>query len=82
MYGCIMYDCIIASVVSYMHVTADDNYDLTSDYKSPHEPHPTPYVAIGRGLTYANGRPYFATYQDSLFDLYVLVTTANSPDIM
>ena len=33
-------------------------------------------------MKYANGRPYFATYQDSLFDLYVLVTTANSPDIM
>ncbi|KAF0310153.1 Two pore calcium channel protein 1 [Amphibalanus amphitrite] len=35
-----------------------------------------------RGLEYANGRPYFSTYQDSVFDLYVLVTTANSPDVM
>ncbi|CAL4058715.1 unnamed protein product, partial [Meganyctiphanes norvegica] len=31
---------------------------------------------------WVDGRPYFATYWDSLFDLYVLVTTANNPDIM
>ncbi|XP_037078329.1 two pore calcium channel protein 1-like [Pollicipes pollicipes] len=35
-----------------------------------------------RNLSYANGSPYFATYEESVFDLYVLVTTANSPDVM
>nr|XP_053642305.1 two pore channel protein 1-like isoform X2 [Cherax quadricarinatus] len=35
-----------------------------------------------RNLTWVDGRPYFGTYWDSLFDLYVLVTTANNPDIM
>ncbi|KAG7161737.1 Two pore calcium channel protein 1-like 2 [Homarus americanus] len=35
-----------------------------------------------RGLKWVNGRPYFQTYWDSIFDLYVLVTTANNPDIM
>ncbi|XP_042874481.1 two pore calcium channel protein 1-like [Penaeus japonicus] len=35
-----------------------------------------------RGLTWVDGRPYFATYWDSIFDLYVLVTTANNPDVM
>ncbi|KAG1662877.1 Two pore calcium channel protein 1 [Nymphon striatum] len=33
-------------------------------------------------LYYANGRPYFQNYFDSYFDLYVLVTTANDPDVM
>ncbi|XP_045582031.1 two pore channel protein 1 [Procambarus clarkii] len=36
----------------------------------------------GRNLTWVDGRPYFGTYWDSLFDLYVLVTTANNPDVM
>ncbi|KAK7075099.1 Ion transport protein, partial [Halocaridina rubra] len=36
----------------------------------------------GRGLQLVDGRPYFNTYWDSIFDLYVLVTTANNPDIM
>lgn len=35
-----------------------------------------------RDLVYANGDPYFETYLDSIWDLYVLVTTANSPDVM
>lgn len=35
-----------------------------------------------RDLVYANGEPYFETYLDSIWDLYVLVTTANSPDVM
>lgn len=36
----------------------------------------------GRGLTWVDGRPYFDSYWDSIFDLYVLVTTANNPDVM
>lgn len=35
-----------------------------------------------RGLSWVDERPYFATYWDSIFDLYVLVTTANNPDVM
>ncbi|CAK6981403.1 two pore segment channel 3 [Scomber scombrus] len=35
-----------------------------------------------RGLKTINGAPYFTNYLDIVFDLYVLVTTANSPDIM
>ena len=30
----------------------------------------------------ADGSPYFKNYFDSLWELYVLVTTANYPDIM
>ena len=37
---------------------------------------------FSRDLVYANGEPYFETYLDSIWDLYVLVTTANSPDVM
>uniref|UniRef100_UPI00358EE697 two pore channel protein 2-like n=1 Tax=Myxine glutinosa TaxID=7769 RepID=UPI00358EE697 len=33
-------------------------------------------------LTTHQGSPYFDNYLNALFDLYVLVTTANSPDIM
>ncbi|XP_068177593.1 two pore segment channel 3 isoform X2 [Antennarius striatus] len=35
-----------------------------------------------RGLTTISGAPYFTSYLDIVFDLYVLVTTANSPDVM
>uniref|UniRef100_A0A8C7MJA1 Two pore segment channel 3 n=1 Tax=Oncorhynchus kisutch TaxID=8019 RepID=A0A8C7MJA1_ONCKI len=35
-----------------------------------------------RGLKTIEGRPYFTNYLEIVFDLYVLVTTANSPDIM
>ncbi|XP_034083246.1 two pore segment channel 3 isoform X1 [Gymnodraco acuticeps] len=35
-----------------------------------------------RSLTTINGSPYFTNYLEIIFDLYVLVTTANSPDIM
>ncbi|KAK3605493.1 hypothetical protein CHS0354_004046 [Potamilus streckersoni] len=35
-----------------------------------------------RNLKYASGEPYFKTYLDSIWDLYVLVTTANHPDVM
>ncbi|XP_005747196.1 two pore segment channel 3 [Pundamilia nyererei] len=35
-----------------------------------------------RGLTNINGTPYFTSYLEIMFDLYVLVTTANSPDVM
>ncbi|XP_054635680.1 two pore segment channel 3 isoform X2 [Dunckerocampus dactyliophorus] len=35
-----------------------------------------------RGLRTVDGAPYFTNYVDVVFDLYVLVTTANSPDVM
>ncbi|XP_026866275.2 two pore segment channel 3 isoform X1 [Electrophorus electricus] len=35
-----------------------------------------------RNLETIEGAPYFTNYLDIVFDLYVLVTTANSPDIM
>ncbi|XP_012942639.1 two pore calcium channel protein 1 [Aplysia californica] len=35
-----------------------------------------------RGLKYPTGIPYFSNYFDSIWDLYVLVTTANNPDVM
>ncbi|CAM1308868.1 TPCN3 (predicted) [Pycnogonum litorale] len=33
-------------------------------------------------LKYSDGSPYFQNYFDIFFDLYVLVTTANNPDVM
>ncbi|CAG0898674.1 unnamed protein product, partial [Darwinula stevensoni] len=35
-----------------------------------------------RGLKYPNGDPYFPDYGESIWELYVLVTTANNPDVM
>ncbi|XP_052424615.1 two pore segment channel 3 [Carassius gibelio] len=35
-----------------------------------------------RGLLTIDGSPYFTDYLDIVFNLYVLVTTANSPDVM
>uniref|UniRef100_A0A8C8A2N4 Two pore segment channel 3 n=1 Tax=Oryzias sinensis TaxID=183150 RepID=A0A8C8A2N4_9TELE len=35
-----------------------------------------------RDLKTIDGKPYFTNYMDIVFDLYVLVTTANSPDVM
>ncbi|XP_037621311.1 two pore segment channel 3 isoform X1 [Sebastes umbrosus] len=35
-----------------------------------------------RDLKTINGNPYFTDYLEIVFDLYVLVTTANSPDVM
>jgi len=35
-----------------------------------------------KGYKKVNGDPYFTDFFDSFWDLYVLVTTANSPDIM
>ncbi|XP_074521541.1 two pore segment channel 3 [Halichoeres trimaculatus] len=35
-----------------------------------------------RGLQTAEGAPYFTNYMEIVFELYVLVTTANSPDVM
>ncbi|XP_054841352.1 two pore calcium channel protein 1-like isoform X2 [Eublepharis macularius] len=36
----------------------------------------------GRNLRTVEGLPYFTDYLDIVFDMYVLVTTANSPDVM
>ncbi|XP_037575073.1 two pore calcium channel protein 1 isoform X1 [Dermacentor silvarum] len=35
-----------------------------------------------RSLFYPDGRPYFKDYFDIYFSLYVLITTANHPDVM
>ncbi|GFT64455.1 two pore calcium channel protein 1 [Nephila pilipes] len=35
-----------------------------------------------RELKYPDGKPYFSNYLDIYFQLYVLVTTANNPDVM
>ncbi|XP_055257210.1 two pore channel protein 1-like [Moschus berezovskii] len=35
-----------------------------------------------RGLRTVDGRPYFTSILDTAFELYALVTTANSPDVM
>jgi len=35
-----------------------------------------------RNLHYSDGRSYFTNYLECFFDLYILVTTANSPDVM
>uniref|UniRef100_A0A667XEK3 Two pore segment channel 3 n=1 Tax=Myripristis murdjan TaxID=586833 RepID=A0A667XEK3_9TELE len=37
---------------------------------------------VKRDLKTTEGEPYFTHYLDIVFDLYVLVTTANSPDVM
>lgn len=37
---------------------------------------------LPRNLQTAEGLPYFRDYLEIVFDLYVLVTTANSPDVM
>lgn len=39
-------------------------------------------VFLHRDLKTIDGKPYFTNYVDIVFDLYVLVTTANSPDVM
>lgn len=39
-------------------------------------------VCLDRGLRTSGGAPYFSSFVDIVFDLYVLVTTANSPDVM
>ncbi|VDP86477.1 unnamed protein product [Echinostoma caproni] len=36
----------------------------------------------GQKLTYPNGKPYFSNFLDVFWDLYVLTTTANSPDVI
>ncbi|CAB4055436.1 TPCN3 [Lepeophtheirus salmonis] len=35
-----------------------------------------------KNLVKANGSPYFMNYFDTLWDMYVLVTSANNPDVM
>jgi len=37
---------------------------------------------VFESLSLANGLPYFQTYEDSITDLYALITTVNFPDIM
>lgn len=39
-------------------------------------------LSLCRGLKTIDGAPYFTSYLTIAFDLYVLVTTANSPDVM
>uniref|UniRef100_A0A671VP15 Two pore segment channel 3 n=1 Tax=Sparus aurata TaxID=8175 RepID=A0A671VP15_SPAAU len=39
-------------------------------------------MALKLGLKTIDGAPYFTNYLEIVFDLYVLVTTANSPDVM
>ncbi|KER27122.1 transporter, cation channel family protein [Opisthorchis viverrini] len=36
----------------------------------------------GTGVTYPNGKPYFYDFPEAYWDLYVLTTTANSPDVI
>ena len=36
----------------------------------------------GEDLLYANNQTYFANFEDSIWDLYIAVTTANFPDVM
>jgi two pore calcium channel protein 3 len=35
-----------------------------------------------RNLVYSNGQEYFTNFFDSIWDLYISVTTANFPDVM
>ena len=37
---------------------------------------------LNKDLKYANNQSYFENFADSLFDMYVLVTTSNFPDVM
>ena len=39
-------------------------------------------VLSTRNLKYPNGNDYFTYYVDTAWDLYVLTTTANNPDVM
>ena len=41
------------------------------------------FLLFYRGITnITTGKPYFTNFWDVFFDLYVLTTTANNPDIM
>lgn len=48
----------------------------------PNQREPALCLHLCRNLQTVDGAPYFSNYLDILFDLYVLVTTANSPDAM
>jgi two pore calcium channel protein 3 len=39
-------------------------------------------IIIIRKLKYPNNDEYFTNYIDTVWDLYVLTTTANNPDVM
>lgn len=57
----------------YMHSLWWDMWSLCLTSHCPFPP---------RNLQTAEGLPYFKNYLEIVFDLYVLVTTANSPDVM
>ena len=40
------------------------------------------FFSSNRQLRYPNGNDYFRNYLDTAWDLYVLTTTANNPDVM
>ncbi|CAG0912281.1 unnamed protein product [Notodromas monacha] len=64
----------------------DQDYILATVYiRDARDGHNLPFIPeqpFIRNLTYPNGDPYFQNYLDSFFDIYVLVTTANNPDVM
>lgn len=47
-----------------------------------HQNHFTQHFISRTDIVYPDGRPYFKNYMDSVWDLYVLVTTSNNPDVM
>lgn len=40
------------------------------------------FTCVRRALVDKNSEEYFSTYWEAMWNLYVLVTTANNPDVM